>query len=191
MTSHSEQTAAPTSRPAKPVPPSRFVKIVMGPMTKMLNPLIVKLAGRSHFHMAAQLTHTGRRSGRTYVTPVGARRAGDVVLIPLTFGNQSDWSRNVLAAGRCSLRLEGVDYDATAPTLLSPQEAGPHARAVFGRLERFSMRMLGIQQFLRLSLEAARVGLVDQLPDELNAYQVHRQGAPPCPDVRGHAKVPA
>ena len=152
MTFHSGQAPAPTPSPPKPVPPSRFVKIVMGPMTKILNPLIVKLAGRPHFHVAAQLTHTGRRSGRTYVTPVGARRAGDVVLIPLTFGNQSDWSRNVLAAGRCSLRLEGVDYDATAPTLLSPEEADPHVRAAFGPLERAGMRMLGIRQFLRLSV---------------------------------------
>jgi deazaflavin-dependent oxidoreductase (nitroreductase family) len=156
MTFHSGQTAAPGPRPAKPVPPSRFVKIVMGPMTKALNPLIVKLAGRPHFHMAAQLTHSGRRSGRTYVTPVGARRAGDMVLIPLTFGNQSDWSRNVLAAGQCSLRLEGVNYHGTAPTLLSLQEADPHTRAVFSRLERASMRMLGIRQFLRLSVTPTR-----------------------------------
>jgi deazaflavin-dependent oxidoreductase (nitroreductase family) len=152
MTFHSGQAAAPTPRSAKPVPPSRFVKIVMGPMTKMLNPLVVKLAGRPHFHMAAQLTHTGRRSRRTYVTPVGARRVGDVVLIPLTFGNQSDWSRNVLAAGHCSLRLDGIDYDATAPTLLSPEEADPQVRAAFGRLERASIRMLGIRRFLRLSV---------------------------------------
>jgi deazaflavin-dependent oxidoreductase (nitroreductase family) len=156
MTSRSGQTPAPTHRPARPVPPSRFVKIVMGPMTRMLNPLIVKLAGRPHFHMAARLTHTGRRSGETYVTPVGARRAGDVVLIPLTFGSQSDWSRNVLAVGRCSLRLEGIDYDATAPALLSPQEADPHVRTAFGRLERASMRMLGIQQFLCLSVTPTR-----------------------------------
>jgi deazaflavin-dependent oxidoreductase (nitroreductase family) len=127
----------------------------MGPMTKVLNPVVIKLAGRPRFHMAAQLRHTGRRSGREYVTPVGARRAGDVVLIPLTFGNQSDWARNVLAAGHCSLRLEGVDYDATAPALLSPEEAGPEARTAFGRLERASMRMLGIQQFLRLSVRPA------------------------------------
>jgi deazaflavin-dependent oxidoreductase (nitroreductase family) len=146
-----------TSRPVTPVPPSSFVKIVMGPMTKVLNPLIVKRAGRPRFRMAARLTHTGRRSGRTYVTPVGARRAGDLVLIPLTFGNQSDWTRNVLAAGRCSLRLEGVDYLATAPTLLSREEAGSDVRAAFGRLERASMRMLGIQQFLRMSVGPAVV----------------------------------
>jgi deazaflavin-dependent oxidoreductase (nitroreductase family) len=155
MTSYPELAATPTPRPAQPVPPSRFVKIVIGPMTKVLNPLIVRLAGRPHFHMAAQLTHTGRRSGRVYVTPVGARRAGDVVLIPLTFGNESDWSRNVRAAGRCSLRLAGVDYEASAPTLVSPEEAGPHVRAAFGRLERASMRMLGIRQFLRLSVVPA------------------------------------
>ena len=127
----------------------------MGPMTKVLNPLITRLAGRPHFHMAARLTHTGRRSGRTYVTPVGARRAGDVVLIPLTFGSRSDWSRNVLAAGHCSLRLDGVDYDATAPTLLTAQEADPQVRAAFGRLERASLPMLGIRQFLRLSVVPA------------------------------------
>jgi len=156
MTSPSGPASAPAPEPIKPVPPSRFVKIVMGPMTKVLNPLIARLAGRPRFHMAAQLTHTGRRSGRTYVTPVGARRAGDLVLVPLTFGNQSDWSRNVLAAGRCRLRLEGVDYEASAPALVSPEEAGPHVRAAFGRVERASMRMLGIRQFLRLSVVPAR-----------------------------------
>ncbi len=156
MTSPSVPAAASTPGPVEPVPPSRFVKIVMGPMTKALNPLIVRLAGRRHFPMAAQLTHTGRRSGRTYVTPIGARRAGDQVLIPLTFGNQSDWSRNVLAAGRCSLRLEGVDYQASAPALVSREEAGPHVRAAFGPLERASMRMLGIRQFLRLSVVPTR-----------------------------------
>jgi deazaflavin-dependent oxidoreductase (nitroreductase family) len=153
MTFHPEQAATP--RPAVPVPPSRFVKIVMRPMTRVLNPFIVRLAGRPHFRMAAQLTHTGRRSGRTFVTPVGARRAGDTVLIPLTFGNQSDWSRNVLAAGRCSLRLQGIEYDATAPTLLSPEKADPQVRAAFGQLERASMRMLGIRQFLRLCVVPA------------------------------------
>ena len=155
MTSYSGLTSAPVPQPAEPVPPSRFARIVIGPMTKVLNPLIVRLAGRRHFHMAAQITHTGRRSGRTYLTPVGARRTGDVVLIPLTFGNQSDWSRNVLAAGRCSLRLAGASFEASGPALVSPEEAGPDIRAAFSRLERASMRMLGIRQFLRLSVVPA------------------------------------
>jgi hypothetical protein len=54
------------------------VKLVMRPMTKMLNPLVRTLAGRRHFRMAAQIRHVGRRSGRPYMTPVGARLSGDV-----------------------------------------------------------------------------------------------------------------
>jgi hypothetical protein len=59
-------------------------------MTKILNPLIRKLAGRGHFRMAAQIRHVGRRSGRPYVTPAGARLHGDAIVIPLTFGNRSE-----------------------------------------------------------------------------------------------------
>jgi hypothetical protein len=72
-------------------------------------------AGRRHFRMAAQIWHVGRRSGRLYMTPAGARMAEGVVAIPLTFGNESDWSRNVRAASGCFIRLDGQDYRATRP----------------------------------------------------------------------------
>jgi deazaflavin-dependent oxidoreductase (nitroreductase family) len=134
----------------EPVPPAPVVRIVMRPMTKLLNPLIAVLAGRRHFRMAALVRHVGRRSGRPYLTPVSARRAGDVVLIALTFGNESDWSRNVRAAGGCSIRLEGNDYEATQPEFLSREEAKPYIRSAFGPLERAGVRMLGIRQFMRL-----------------------------------------
>ena len=55
------------------------------------------------------------------------------------FGNRSDWSQNVRAAGGCSLRLNGRDYDATRPELLSLQEAQPLVRAAFSPLERASL----------------------------------------------------
>jgi deazaflavin-dependent oxidoreductase (nitroreductase family) len=139
-----------------PVRPSWVVRNIMRPLTRTLNPVSVKMAGRPGFRMAGRLHHVGRRSGAHYVTPVGARIKNDHVLIPLTFGNQSDWSRNVLAAGRCCLRLEGVDYEASAPALVSREEADPDVRAAFGRLERSSMRMLGIRQFLRLSVVPTR-----------------------------------
>jgi deazaflavin-dependent oxidoreductase (nitroreductase family) len=144
----------------EPVAPSLIVKVVLRPMTKMLNPLIRKLAGRPHFRMAAQIRHTGRRSGRPYMTPAGARRSGDLIVIPLTFGNQSDWSRNVRAAGGCSIRLNGQDYDTTEPEFLSAQQAKPLVRAVFSPLERASFKVLGIRQFMRLHIvpDGARAG---------------------------------
>ena len=73
-------------------------------------------------------------------------------MIPLTFGNQSDWSRNVQAAGGCSIRLNGLDYDTIQPEFLSVQEAMPLVRAAFNPLERASFKMLGIRQFMRLHI---------------------------------------
>ena len=115
MNSQPERVHQGAAGALEPAGPSLIVKIVMRPMTKILNPLIVKLAGRRHFHMAAQIRHVGRRSGRTYTTPVSARRSGNAVLIALTFGNQSDWSRNVRSAGGASIRIEGEDSTSRNP----------------------------------------------------------------------------
>jgi len=122
----------------------------MAPLTKVLNPVMLKLAGRRHVRMAAQIRHVGRRSGRPYVTPAGARLAGDTFVIPLTFGNSSDWSRNVRAAGGCTIRLDGADYRAVQPELAGRDEAAPLLRAAFGPVERAMFRMLGIRQYLLL-----------------------------------------
>jgi deazaflavin-dependent oxidoreductase (nitroreductase family) len=134
------------------VAPSFVVRIVMRPMTKVLNPLVARFAGRPHIRMAARLRHTGRKSGRSYVTSVGARLAGDAIIIPLTFGNQSDWSRNVAAAGGCSITVQGKDYQATQPEFLDRKQAGQLAKAAFSPLERASFRLLGIRQFMRLRI---------------------------------------
>ena len=132
------------------VRPSRLVAVVMGPLTKVLNPVMRKLAGRRHVMMAAQIRHVGRRSGRPYVTPAGARLTGDTFVIPLTFGNTSDWSRNVRAAGGCEIRLDGTDYRAVQPELADRDQAAPVIRAAFGPVERTMFRMLGIRQYLLL-----------------------------------------
>ena len=155
MNSQPERVARGTAGPPEPVGPSLIVKIVMRPMTRVLNPLIVKLAGRPHFHMAAQIRHVGRRSGRTYTTPVSARRSGDMVVIALTFGNQSDWSRNVRFAGGGSIRIDGMEYDVMQPQLMSRQEARPLVEAAFGPMERAGFRMLGIKQVMSLRVASA------------------------------------
>jgi deazaflavin-dependent oxidoreductase (nitroreductase family) len=152
MSTDSGQASMSNRDVLAPVTPSAFVTTVMRPMTKVLNPVIRKLAGRTHFRMAAQLRHVGRRSGAQYTTPVGVRRSGDTAVIALTFGNRSDWSRNVRAAGGCSIRMAGEDFVATDPRFLSPEEARPLVVAAFSRLERASFRLLGIKQFLSLRI---------------------------------------
>ena len=141
---------APDTQALAVVRPSRLVAVVMAPLTKVLNPVMRKLAGRRHVMMAAQIRHVGRRSGRPYVTPAGARLTGDTFVIPLTFGNTSDWSRNVRAAGGCEIRLDGTDYRAVQPELADRDQAAPAIRAAFGPVERTMFRMLGIRQYLPL-----------------------------------------
>jgi deazaflavin-dependent oxidoreductase (nitroreductase family) len=152
MYSHPGQAA---SAVVPPVGPSPLVKIVVRPMTRVLNPLMVKITDRRPLSMAAQVRHVGRRSGREYVTPVGAKVSGDVAVIPLTFGNQSDWAKNVLAAGGCALKVNGRDYRATDPRFLDRRAAGPLVASVFSPLQRGGFRMLGIKQYLRLRVAPA------------------------------------
>src|SRR6266567_6597470 len=114
----SEMTAGSAGNPGaggvlQPVAPALFVRVVIRPMTKVLNPVIVRFAGRRHFPMAAQIRHVGRRSGKAYVTPATAHLHGDVILIALTFGNQSVCSHHLRATGGCSIRLNGPHYHAT------------------------------------------------------------------------------
>ena len=134
------------------VGPSPLVRVVMGPMTRVLNPLVKKLAGRRHFMMAAQIHHVGRRSGRAYVTPASASLAGDLIVIPLTFGNQSDWARNVRAAGGARIRLGGADYQAVGPELVDRADAREVVRLAYGPFQRAAFRMLGIRQVMVLRL---------------------------------------
>ena len=135
-----------------PVGPSLIVKVAMRPMSRMLNPLVAKLAGRRHFGMAASVHHIGRRSGTRYVTSVGARVVGASLLIPLTFGNVSDWARNVAAAGECLVQLNGTAYHAVQPRFLRATDAAASVHAGFNPIERMVFRLLGIKQFMQLQL---------------------------------------
>ncbi len=115
MNTNHPHAAAASAGLLEPVAPSWMVRVIMRPMTKVLNPVMATLAGKRHFGGAARLSHTGRRSGRPYVAIVGAHITGDAAVIPLTFGNTSDWARNVRAAGGCSIRLNGCGRQAPSP----------------------------------------------------------------------------
>ncbi|MBV9384653.1 MAG: nitroreductase family deazaflavin-dependent oxidoreductase [Streptosporangiaceae bacterium] len=134
----------------EPVPPSRLVRVIIRPLTKVLNPVMAKVTGRRHFGGAARLTHRGRRSGKPYVAIVGAHLTGDTAVIPLTFGNTSDWVRNVRAAGGCTIRLNGADYTLADPESRSAEDARPLVRAAFNPLFRAVFPALGIREFLVL-----------------------------------------
>ena len=61
--------------------------------------------------------HRGRRSGREYQTPVNVFAAEDGYVLALTYGPDTDWVKNVLAAGGCELRTRGRAIRLVSPRL--------------------------------------------------------------------------
>jgi deazaflavin-dependent oxidoreductase (nitroreductase family) len=82
----------------------------------------------------AIVTHVGRRSGRLYRTPVNIFRRDDRYVFALTYGKDSDWVRNVLAAGGCTVETRRTTVELTAPELVhDPQRSlvpAPVAKAL-------------------------------------------------------------
>lgn len=79
----------------------------------------------------AVIEHTGRRSGRTYRTPVIAAIDGGVLYVAVLYGEESDWIRNLLSAGTGHARRAGRRYRLSDPELRPAEEArGLLARAL-------------------------------------------------------------
>ena len=97
---------------------------VRGFNRRVLNPLMVRLAGRRHWYAAA-LHHVGHRSGRQYTTPVVAELVPDGVVVPLPYGVQVDWLRNVVAAGRATIDVRGRRHTVIDPQIVDAATTFP------------------------------------------------------------------
>jgi len=86
---------------------------------RTLNPAILGFAGRSQGPYAV-VHHKGRSSGKTYTTPVNVRPTPEGFIIPLYYGRNVDWCRNVLAAGSCTITWKGIDYSVVEPEVIEP-----------------------------------------------------------------------
>lgn len=94
----------------------------------------------------AMVEHVGRKSGKQYSIPVLAWVSHDRVSIPLVYGTESDWVRNVLAAGSFTMVRGGKRLKVAGARVLppdSPDIAGfakyatmPFEGAMFGRIVR-------------------------------------------------------
>lgn len=69
------------------------------------------------------VTHVGRRSGATYRTPLDAFPTTTGWVLVARYGPESDWVRNVLAAGAATLRVDGVDHRLDSPRLVGVDTA--------------------------------------------------------------------
>jgi deazaflavin-dependent oxidoreductase (nitroreductase family) len=91
------------------------------------------------------ITHVGRKSGRIYHTPVNVFRASDGFLIALTYGQESEWVKNVMAAGGCKLKTRGEQYQLTSPTIVHDPTGGRFPLPV-----RVTLGFVGASDFMQL-----------------------------------------
>jgi len=146
------QPAAPAPpAPPRPVaPPAAAAPRRRSPiisLSRLFNPLVLTLSGTPFLPLYGVITHHGRRSGTAYRTPVVVRPTRDGFVVPLPWGETTDWYRNVRAAGGCVIRWKGRDYPMDQPELISDPAA---VRASFSGFERAAMSRFGIKQVLRL-----------------------------------------
>ena len=142
---------APDRRPtatADPVAPARPAgnALHLGPRTRrvirsvarLVNPLVLRIAGRRHMSVVGIIHHRGRKTGRLYATPLGIRPAatGGFVM-PLTFGE---------AAGCCVITWRGADHTVASAVIVDRATALP----AFPRYERLALRAIGINEFVWL-----------------------------------------
>ncbi len=96
------------------------------------------------------LTHVGRKSGKIYRTPVNVFRASNGFIIALTYSSQSEWVKNVLAAGGCELKTRGKKYQLSAPKVVRDP-----TRKRFPFPVRLVLRTVGANEYMVLSKSPA------------------------------------
>ena len=117
-----------TTRQTKKGPPGWLVKGTA--------PVARALAGRAWFPIWGVMHHVGRRSGLQYAIPVALVPVvrDDIFLVGLPWGAETNWARNVLAAGGAVVTWKGRDYPASDPRLVGPDEAAAVAKPLLRRL---------------------------------------------------------
>lgn len=111
----------------------------------ILNPVILNFAGYPR-NPYAVLHHVGRRSGNPYTTPLLAQSFTYGFVIPLTYGDVTDWYRNIQAAGGCTIRWNGTEYATEKPERID----APAALPMFPLAVRLVLQAFGIKQFVKI-----------------------------------------
>lgn len=92
------------------------------------NPYQMRTAGTPGAY-AAVIRHVGRKTGRSYATPIVPFATEDGFVIALPYGPGADWVRNVMASGSATIIHEGNTYRVDRPELVPTAVALPYMPA--------------------------------------------------------------
>jgi deazaflavin-dependent oxidoreductase (nitroreductase family) len=114
---------------------ARFNRLVTN---RVVGPVAGRLPG------FAIVSHVGRRSGRAYRTPVNLFRSQeDRYVIALTYGSDSQWVRNVLAAGEVDIETRGQRLH-----LVDPEVVHDAQRSLVPEPVRHILRLANVTDFM-------------------------------------------
>jgi deazaflavin-dependent oxidoreductase (nitroreductase family) len=116
---------------------ARFNRVATNPITRQM---ATRVPG------FGIVIHTGRKSGRRYRTPLNVFKVPDGFVIALTYGRNSEWVRNVLAAGHCELETRGLAYHCSIPVVVHDP-----GRRCFPWPIRIALWIGGAADYLRVS----------------------------------------
>jgi deazaflavin-dependent oxidoreductase (nitroreductase family) len=119
--------------------PKRLARFNLLVTNRVLGPVARGLPG------FAIVSHVGRRSGRAYRTPVNLYRAGDRYVIALTYGSDSQWVLNVLAAGAIDVETRGQRLH-----LVEPEVVRDAQRSLVPNPVRPVLRLAKVSEFMIL-----------------------------------------
>jgi hypothetical protein len=114
----------------------------MAALPRLLNPLVLPLTRR--VPPLAVLHHRGRRSGRSYDTPVQAYATPKGWLVGLAYDHNAPFALNLLAADGGEMTRAGRRY-----RISRPRRVGREALKTLPPLAALQMRVVGIDEFLQ------------------------------------------
>jgi deazaflavin-dependent oxidoreductase (nitroreductase family) len=117
--------------------PRRLANFNRVATNRVLGPLARYLPG------FAIVSHVGRRSGHTYRTPVNIFRRGEGYMIALTYGADSEWVRNILAAGGADIETRGRRLH-----VVDPEVVRDPARSLAPKPARVPLRLANVDEFM-------------------------------------------
>jgi len=122
-----------------------FIQAALRKVTQATRPLAMRSAGTKQ-SATSVVRHVGRRSGRSYATPVVAVEHDDSFLIALPYGERTDWMKNVLASGKATVVTHGRTYEVDEPQVIPMTEATQY----FGPKEQKLHRRFAVKTCLRV-----------------------------------------
>ena len=112
---------------------------------EVMNPKQMTSAGTPGAY-ASIIKHTGRISGSSYDTPIGAVPTEDGFVIGLPYGTRADWLKNVIATGSATIVHEGDTYEVDQPEVLPIEAASDY----FSTQDQRAQQLFAVEQCLRV-----------------------------------------